>query len=66
MSSRGVAFRTDETLPVGTVINLYISWPIALAGRTAIMLFAEGEVVRKEGRVAGVKISRHEFRTQKQ
>jgi hypothetical protein len=66
MSSSGIAFTCDETFRLGMSINLYISWPALLNGKTPIMLFVEGRVVRIEGQVAAVEIGRYEFRTQKQ
>jgi PilZ domain-containing protein len=66
MSSNGIAFRTDQTFHLGTAINLSISWPVLLNGKTRIMLFVEGRIVRREGQIAAVEIGRYEFRTQKQ
>jgi hypothetical protein len=66
MSSKGLAFTSAETFRLGMSINLFISWPILLDGKTPIMLVAEGGVVRSDRQVTAVKMVRYEFRTQKQ
>jgi len=65
LSSKGIAFTSDETFSRGTLMELSISWPIRLYGKTPIKLVVEGRVVRSDGQVTAVAILRHEFRTKR-
>jgi hypothetical protein len=65
ISSKGVAFTSEQSVSVGSPIQFTVSWPILLDGKTKIMLVAEGRVVRTDRKVVAVKIRRYEFRTQK-
>ena len=65
LSSKGIAFTSDETFSRGTLMELSISWPARLYGKTPIKLVVEGRVVRSDGQVTAVAILRHEFRTKR-
>jgi hypothetical protein len=65
ISSKGIAFTTDEFVPPARLIELSISWPILLHGITALKLIAVGRLVRMEGHLIAVEVSRYEFRTAK-
>jgi hypothetical protein len=65
ISSKGIAFTTDEFVPPTRLIELSISWPILLHGVTPLKLVAVGRLVRMEGHLIAVEVSRYEFRTAK-
>lgn len=61
MSSGAIAFRSNETFHVGTLMQLSISWFVLLDDKIPIKLVAEGRVLRSDGQVAAVEIFRHDF-----
>ncbi|MDQ2713083.1 MAG: PilZ domain-containing protein [Acidobacteriota bacterium] len=64
ISSSGVLFTSDHDLPVGTRLELSISWPAQLNDRCLLNLVARGRVTRhSEGQLA-LQIQQYEFRTQ--
>ncbi len=64
ISSSGVLFTSDHDLPVGTRLELSISWPAQLNDRCLLNLVARGRVTRHtEGQLA-LQIQQYEFRTQ--
>jgi len=64
LSSNGISFVGSEPLKVGCYVELSISWPVLLNQACPLKLVASGKVVRCDGRVIGVRMDRHEFRTQ--
>jgi hypothetical protein len=64
MGSGGVAFLTEHELPVGSFIELSISWPVLLEGSCPMRLIVFGRVVRSAGRLKACTIDKYEFRTQ--
>lgn len=64
MSSNGAAFTTEGYIEPGTAIEMSISWPVLLEGRSALRLVAHGVVVRSTILTAACRISRFEFRMQ--
>jgi hypothetical protein len=63
MSSGGVLFSGDQTLPDGAYVELFISWPVLLHDVTPLTLLIVGRVVRCEGNQIAVKTTRYEFLT---
>ena len=63
MSSSGVLFTTEKSLPSGRRIELNINWPAQLDNKCALKLVARGRVVRSHGDSAAIEILQHEFRT---
>jgi hypothetical protein len=64
ISSSGVLFKSDHDLPVGTRLEVSISWPVPLNERCRLNLVARGRVIRHmKGRLA-MQIQQYEFRTQ--
>ena len=61
ISSRGVAFVTDQPLPLRNTAELWVDWPRTLNG-CPLRLIVRGRVVRSDQRGAAVRILRHEFR----
>jgi len=64
MSSSGASFRPAEPIRRGAMIELSISWPVALAGETPVRLVVFGRVVRSTEEAAVCAIEQYEFRTQ--
>lgn len=64
ISSSGVLFTSDHDLPVGTRLEVSISWPAQLNERCLLNLVARGRVTRHlQGQLA-LQIQQYEFRTQ--
>jgi hypothetical protein len=63
ISSNGVLFSTEETLPLGRTVELSVNWPARLDGKCALKFVATGRVVRAEATRAVVRIERYQFRT---
>ena len=64
-SGKGIRFRTDQTIPVGSTIELFVEWPVELNQQTPLQVQAKGVVVRNEGDLIAVQIKTHDFRTAK-
>lgn len=63
ISSGGVFFEVDETLPVQGRVELAMDWPFLLEGVCALKLVMRGRIVRSDATGIAVKIAHHEFRT---
>ena len=64
ISSSGVLFTADHELPIGTRLEVLISWPAQLNEKCLLNLVARGRVTRHlRGQVA-LQIQQYEFRTQ--
>jgi hypothetical protein len=64
MGSGGIAFLTERELPVGSFIELAISWPVLLEDSCPMRLIVFGRVVRGCGRLTACTADKYEFRTQ--
>ncbi len=64
ISSSGVLFTTDHELPVGTRLELSISWPAQLNEKCLLNLVARGRVTRNFKGQLALQIQQYEFRTQ--
>jgi len=63
LSSAGVAFVTEDDLPIGAYIELSIAWPALLENRCPLQLVGFGRVLRSSGRTVASTIEQYEFRT---
>jgi len=63
LSSNGVAFVTESSLPVGAYIELSIAWPALLENRCPLQLVGFGRVLRSEGGTVASTLEQYEFRT---
>lgn len=61
MSTGGVAFTTDQPLPVGTAAELWVEWPYSLNG-FPMRLVITGRIVRATRTEAAIRTAKHEFR----
>jgi hypothetical protein len=64
ISSAGVLFTSDHDLPVGTRLELSISWPAQLNEKCLLNLVARGRVTRHSRGQLALQIQQYEFRTQ--
>ncbi len=64
ISSSGVLFTSEYELPVGTVLELSIDWPIRLDDGCFLNLVARGRVTRQAKGLLALQFTQHEFRTQ--
>ena len=64
ISSSGVLFTAAHDLPIGTRLEVSISWPAQLNERCLLNLVARGRVARKEEGHLALQIQQYEFRTQ--
>jgi len=65
LSSSGLSFTTGRPLVTGQKLALSIDWPVLLDGAIKLQLVMSGVVVRTNGTVAALRITRHEFRTRR-
>lgn len=63
ISSSGVLFTSDHELPVGTRLEVSISWPAQLNERCLLNLVARGRVTRHIKGQLALQIQQYEFRT---
>lgn len=63
ISSGGVLFGCDQTLPAGAFVELSVHWPVLLQGTRPLALLIVGRVVRTEHLRIAIKMSRYEFLT---
>lgn len=61
ISSGGIAFTTDQPLPVGMMAELWVNWPVPLNGQP-LRLVVLGRIVRNGRRGTAIQSVRHEFR----
>ena len=64
ISSSGVLFTSDHDLPVGTRLEVSISWPAQLNEKCLLNLVARGRVIRHAKGQLALQIQQYEFRTQ--
>jgi PilZ domain len=64
ISSSGVLFTADHDLPIGTRLEVSISWPAQLNEKCLLNLVARGRVARNLGNKVALQIQQYEFRTQ--
>jgi len=64
ISSSGASFHPAEPVRTGALVELSISWPVALGDDTPVRLVILGKVIRSNGKWAACSIGQYEFRTQ--
>jgi hypothetical protein len=64
MSSGGIAFRIGEALPLGSYLELSVSWPVPLDDGCAMQLIVFGRVLRFSHGNYICGVEKWEFRTQ--
>jgi hypothetical protein len=63
ISSEVIAFRTDQALRLGMTVTASMGWPVLLNDKCMLRLYTEGRVIRIDGSLIVMRISRYEFRT---
>ena len=63
ISSGGILFTTESSLPAGARLELSVSWPARLDDTTPLKLVAMGILIRSNGEYAAMSIERYEFKT---
>lgn len=63
LSSNGVAFVTQQDLPLGTFIEVSIAWPALLENRCPLQLIGFGRVLRSANGTVAATLEQYEFRT---
>ena len=64
ISSSGVLFTSEHDMPLGTRLEVSISWPAQLNERCLLNLVARGRVTRHSKGQLALQIQQYEFRTQ--
>ncbi len=64
ISSSGVLFTANHDLPVGTRLEVSISWPAQLNEKCLLNLVARGRITRGDSGSLALQIQQYEFRTQ--
>jgi hypothetical protein len=64
LSSKGIAFSSQQPLRPGSYVELSISWPVLLDQSCPLQLVASGKVVRSDRGSTAITMDRYEFRTQ--
>ena len=62
ISSGGVFLKTDQLLPVGKHIQVFINWPVLLDQRCPLRLVITGRVLRSDEAGAAVGKLRYDFK----
>jgi len=63
VSSGGVLFEANESLPTGSVVEILMHWPFMLEGVCPLKLVIHGSIVRSDSKGVAVRTKHHEFRT---
>src|SRR6516225_7155181 len=61
MSSSGILFEAEESLPPGYIVHLAIGWPGKIDDRAGLVLHMVARTVRGQGNSTAAVIVRHEF-----
>ena len=62
VSSGGVLFRADDSLPAGSFVELTLKWPFLLKGVYPLILVMRGRVVRSDAKGIAVRAKVHSLR----
>ncbi len=63
ISSGGVLFESDGSLPTSGPIELALNWPFLLHGSCGLKLVIRGRIVRTADNATAIRAEFHEFRT---
>ena len=63
VSSGGLLFQANDSLPFGSPIEIMMNWPFMLEGVCPLKLVIQGRVVRTDSKGVAVRTKQHEFRT---
>jgi hypothetical protein len=60
-----VVFTADQPIPVGSKLEIAISWPVLLNDRVSLKVVIEGELVACGEQEMTARIVKYQFRTRK-
>ncbi|MFB3828626.1 MAG: PilZ domain-containing protein [Bryobacteraceae bacterium] len=63
LSVGGLAFFSDQALPQGAAVEIWMDWPVLLHDQHPLQLVVFGRVVRSTSAITAIRMTRHEFRT---
>ncbi len=63
ISSSGILFTSNHDLPIGTRLEVSLSWPAPLNDKCLLNLVARGRVMRHNRGQLAFQIQQYEFRT---
>ena len=63
ISSRRVLFESADCLPINTLVELAVTWPVTLDNKVGLKLHIRGRTVPVAGNCTAIDILRYEFRT---
>ena len=63
LSTGGIFFCADRSLPEGLSVELSIDWPVRLEGKCLLRLRIAGRIIRSSEMGTAVKTTRYEFYT---
>jgi hypothetical protein len=61
ISSSGILFEAEESLPPGYIVHLAVGWPGTIDERAGLVLHMTARTVRGQGNSTAAVIVRHEF-----
>jgi hypothetical protein len=64
-SSGGIFLSTNQPLPKGCHVELFINWPLLLEGTCLLQLAITGKIVRSSRDGVAVRILNYKFRTRR-
>lgn len=65
ISGNSVLFQCEESLAIGTQIQLRIAWPVNLDQNVGLSLWVAGHVIRIQDDCVAVRFGSYEFRTRR-
>jgi hypothetical protein len=61
LSSGGVAFVSDVAMETGSILEVWVSWPVEVNGTSRLELRMTGRVVRSDKTETAIQVKRHDF-----
>ena len=62
MSSVGILFEARDALPARRQVMVFVRWPVSKESTRPLKLVMRGRVIRSDGKLVAVRVSRYEFR----
>jgi hypothetical protein len=61
LSSGGVAFVSDVAIDIGSIIEVWVSWPVEVKEISSLELRMTGRVMRSSNAETAIQVKRHDF-----
>jgi hypothetical protein len=65
ISSSGILFTAEGSLPEGQAVEVSVNWPARINGSCALKLVAVGRVIRSDQRRSAIRIEKYQFKTRR-